>query len=355
MKRIVYPSLFNYPKRNMQLVTKYIPLFFFISTFFIVSPSQAQKLKGKNIEAALHEAYNKYKDVEEGKNADYIKELANVPSDLFGIVIVTVEGKVYSIGDVTDEVSIQSVSKAFIMAKVIDEIGADSIAHAVGVEPTGEVFNSITAIERSKGKKINPLVNPGAIATTSLMAGRDSVQKWYNIRNTLNSFAGRDLDIDWNVYNSEANDNKRNQAISMLLLSYGRMYFDPLQSTDIYTKQCAVSVNAKDLAVMGSTLANGGTNPLSHEVVILPDATQHALSVMATSGLYDDAGKWLFYTGIPAKSGVGGGIVAVVPGKFGIAAIAPPLDEAGNSVKAKLAIHYIIEKLGVNPYLVEPK
>ncbi len=317
--------------------------------------AQAQKLKPKDIQAALDGAIEKYEGVTEGKNADYIRELATVPSDIFGIVLITTDGKVYSAGDIVSEVSIQSVSKAFVMAEVIDEIGPQELEAKVGVEPTGEVFNSITAIERTKGKKINPLVNPGAIATTGLISGADSAAKWMHVQETINGFAGRELPFNMPVYISEANDNLRNQAIAHLLNSYGRMYFDPVQTVDVYTKQCAINVNTKDLAMMGATLANGGTNPVTKTAVVSPKAAQHALAVMATSGLYDDAGMWLFNTGVPAKSGVGGGIVAVVPGKFGIASISPPLDEAGNSVKARLAIKHVIEILGVNPYLVSPE
>lgn len=330
-------------------------LLILLGLIIITNPLKAQKLSKKDIQIALEEAYEKTKDVKEGKNADYIKELANVSSDIFGIAIVTVDGQIFTIGDIESEVSIQSISKAFVMAKVIDEQGAETIHKKVGVEPTGEVFNSITAIERTKGLKLNPLVNPGAIATTSLIAGKDSTEKWSTIQNTLNDFAARKLDLNRAVYISEANDNLRNQAIAHLLLAYERMYFDPVQITDIYTRQCALNVHVKDLAIMGATMANGGTNPISKKEVISPLATQHSLAVMATSGLYDDAGSWLYATGAPAKSGVGGGIVAIIPGKMAIAAIAPPLDAAGNSVKARLAIEYIIKKLGINPYLINPK
>ena len=168
-------------------------------------------------------------------------------------------------------------------------------------------------------------------------------------------FAGRQLELDMPVYISEAGDNLRNQAIAHLLLAYGRIYFDPVQATDIYTKQCAISVNAKDLAEMAATLANGGVNPVTKKVVVKPETVKYVLPVMSTAGLYDDSGQWLYATGVPAKSGVGGGIIAVVPGKFGIAVISPPLSPAGNSVKAIYTIRSIIESLGVNPYQITPK
>jgi len=308
-----------------------------------------------NIESALNEAYEKYRDLKEGKNADYIKELATVDPNIFGIALVTTDGTVYTKGDISSMVSIQSVSKVFTMAKVIDEQGAQAVQDKIGVDATGMKFNSIVAVEMKKGKEINPLVNPGAIAATSLINGSDSAAKWKEILRVCSDFAGRQLSVNWPVYVSEAGDNYRNQAIAHLLFAYGRMYFDPVQSTDIYTKQCAINVNARDLAMMAATLANGGTNPVTRMKVISPETTMHTLAVMATAGLYDDSGIWFYSSGLPAKSGVGGGLLAVCPGKFGIAVVSPPLDEAGNSVKAQKVISFVVDKLGVNPYLVHPK
>ena len=308
-----------------------------------------------NIEAILTEAYEKYKDVKEGKNADYIKELASVDPNIFGVVLVTTDGKVYTKGDITTMVSIQSVSKVFTMADVIEHLGPKAVMDKIGVDATGMRFNSIVAVELQKGKEINPLVNPGAIAATSLIEGADSAAKWKRVLQVQSAFAGRQLTVNWPVYVSEAGDNLRNQAIAHLLLAYGRMYFDPVQSTDIYTKQCAINVNAKDLAIMAATLANGGVNPVTKVKVVDPKTAMYTLAVMATAGLYDDSGQWLFATGLPGKSGVGGGLLAVCPGKFGIAVVSPPLNAAGNSVKAQLVIQYVVEKLGVNPYLVQPK
>ena len=312
-------------------------------------------LSPANIQKALDDAYAKFKDVKEGKNADYIKELAKVDPNVYGIAIVTTDGTVYTKGDLQTAVSIQSISKVFTMAKVIEEQGPKAVADKIGVDATGMRFNSIVAVELQKGKEINPLVNPGAIAATSLVNGADSAAKWKSIVQIHSEFAGRPLGLDMPVYISEAGDNLRNQAIAHLLYAYGRMYFDPVQATDIYTKQCAISVNAKDLAVMAATLANGGLNPVTKKVVVTPETVKFTLPVMATAGLYDDSGQWLFATGVPGKSGVGGGIIAVVPGKFGIAVISPPLSPAGNSVKAIYTIRYIIDALGVNPYLIKPK
>jgi glutaminase len=317
--------------------------------------ARAQNLTKEKIQAALDEAYNKFKDVKEGKNADYIKELANVDPKIFGIALVTTDGQVYTKGDISSMVSIQSVSKAFVMAQIIDEQGHQAIQDKIGVDATGEVFNSITAVERMRGKEINPLVNPGAIAATSLVKGADSAAKWKSILAKQSEFAGRQLSVNWPVYVSEAGDNLRNQAIAHLLLAYGRMYSDPVEATGVYTMQCAINVSAKDLATMGATLANGGINPLTKKVVVSPAAVKYTLPVMATAGLYDDSGIWYYNSGLPAKSGVGGGIVAVCPGKFGIGVVSPPLDAAGNSVKAQLVIKYVSEKLGANPFSITPK
>jgi glutaminase len=307
-----------------------------------------------DIRKALDEAFDRFKDISDGKNADYIKELANVDADIFGIALVTVDGQIFLKGDNTSMVSIQSVSKAFVIAQVIEESGYQALLTKIGVNATGLKFNSIVAIEEHKGKDINPLVNPGAIAATSLVIGADSAAKWASILKKQSEFAGRSLYLNWPVYKSEAGDNLRNQAIAHLLLAYGRMYFDPVQATDIYTKQCAINVTAKDLATMAATLANGGVNPATKVKVVSPETVMYTLPVMATAGLYDNSGTWYYNSGIPAKSGVGGALIAIVPGKFGIAVVSPPLDEAGNSVKGQLVIKYVVEKLGVNPFLIKP-
>jgi glutaminase len=306
-------------------------------------------------QAAIDAAYAKYKDLKEGKNADYIKELANVDPNIFGIAIVTVDGKVYSKGDLDSRVSIQSISKVFTLARVIEEQGAKAVMDKIGVDATGLRFNSIVAIELQKGKEINPLVNPGAIAAVSMINGADSAAKWKSILKTHSDFAGESLNLNVPVYISEAGDNLRNQAIAHLLLAYGRMYFDPVQSTDVYTKACAINVNARNLAVMAATLANGGINPVTKAKLVSPETCAFTMSVMASAGLYDDSGQWLYAVGLPGKSGVGGGIIAVCPGKFGIAVISPPLNVVGNSVKAQKVIYDIVKELKVNPYLVEAK
>ncbi|HNS17640.1 MAG TPA: glutaminase A [Bacteroidales bacterium] len=341
----------NHLAKTGRMMAVTIALLVFIKPFSM----QAQDLTKDQIQKALDEAYAEFKDVKDGKNADYIKELANVDPNIFGIALVTTDGQVYTKGDVQSMVSIQSVSKVFTMAKVIEEQGHQAIQDKIGVDATGEVFNSIEAVERMRGKEINPCVNPGAIAASSLISGADSAAKWKNILQVHSDFAGRKVGLNTPVYISEAGDNLRNQAIAHLLLAYGRMYFDPVEATDIYTKQCAINVNAKDLATMAATLANGGVNPVTGKKVVSPETVMYTLPVMATAGLYDDSGIWFYNSGLPAKSGVGGGLLAVCPGKFGIAVVSPPLDAAGNSVKAQLVIKYVVEKLRANPYLIQPK
>lgn len=307
-----------------------------------------------DIQAALDAAYAKYKSLQEGANADYIPALAKVDPNLYGIALVTPEGEVYTAGDVKSEVSIQSISKVFTMALVMDEQGPDAIFNNMGVDATGQVFNSIVAIEQYKGAQMNPLVNAGAITATSMVSGDSREAIWNKILNYYSAFAGRKLSVNEEVFASEAATNQRNQAIAQLMYAYGRIKDNPAQATDIYTEQCSVSVNARDLAIMAATLASGGRNPVTGKQVMQEENVPEVLAVMATAGLYDDSGQWLFHTGLPAKSGVGGGIIAVSPGRFGIAVISPPLDAAGNSVRAQKAIADIANALHGNPYEVAP-
>ena len=317
-------------------------------------PMAATAQKPAEITRAVNEAYAKYKDLKEGANADYIPALAAVDPNLFGIALVTADGKVYTAGDVATEVSIQSISKVFTMARVIEDSGPDAILNTIGVDATGLRFNSIVSIELAYklagGPEMNALVNPGAITATSMVEGASADEVWANIIGTYNACAGRELTVLEDVYQSEAETNQRNQAIGMLMYAYGYIKNDPMQAVDVYTRQCSVGVNAKDLAMMAATLAFGGANPVTKKQVFDTANVPKILAVMATAGLYDDSGKWLYATGLPAKSGVGGAILDVSPGRFGIAVISPPLDDAGNSIKAQRAIADISNALGGNPF-----
>src|SRR5277367_3497231 len=298
--------------------------------------------------AVVKDAYDKFKSETRGKNADYIPYLAQVDSKLFGIAIVTTDNQVLTMGDVKYSFSIQSISKVYTLALAMEALGAANVFKKVGSEPTGRPFNSPIAVVDMPTHTGNPFVNAGAIATTSLISGKDADEKWNKILDFYSRVAGEKLTLIDEVYKSEAATNTGNKALSMLLAKYDRIYADPFESVDIYTKQCSVGVNATQLARMGATLANNGINPATGEQVIKAEDVPHILSTMMMAGLYDGSGGWAWDVGLPAKSGVGGGIVAIVPGKGAIAVFAPPLDEAGNSVKAQEVIDYVSDKLHYN-------
>jgi glutaminase len=309
---------------------------------------------GRIIRTLVEQAHTRFKSVEAGKVADYIPALAQVPRDLFGVCIVETNGAMYATGDVDYEFSLQSVSKPFVFALICHAIGEDEARDKLGVRSTGLPFNSVIAIERIDEGTSNPMVNTGAIAATSLAPGQTAAQKWQFIHDGLSRFAGRTLSLNEEVYQSEATTNQRNQGIAKLLQAYDRIFFDPVEATDVYTKQCSLNVTAKDLAVMAATLANGGVNPLTKEPIIDAIHCQHVLAVMVTAGLYENSGDWLYETGLPGKSGVSGGMVTVSPGKGGLGIFAPPLDEAGNSVKGQLVTRFLSQQLGLNLFASQP-
>ena len=304
--------------------------------------------------AVVNEAYALYKPADEGKVADYIPALAKVSRDLFGVCVVAVDGSVHAVGDTDHEFSIQSVSKPFVFALVCEAIGAEEARKKLGVNATGMPFNSVIALEINKDRTMNPMVNAGAIAATSLALGATAEEKWKFIQDGLSRFAGRRLELDSEVYESEAETNLRNRGIAKLLEGYGRLYFDALEATDVYTRQCSLKVTTKDLAVMGATLADGGVNPLTEERVVDESVCKRVLAVLATAGLYELSGDWLYEIGLPGKSGVSGGIVTIAPGKGGLGTFSPALDEAGNSTRGQLVSKYLSEKLGLNLFASKP-
>jgi len=320
---------------------------FLISTGHLAAPPE--------VETLIRAAYQRYKGLDEGKVADYIPALAKVSRALFGICVVGTSGATFAIGDATHEFSIQSVSKPFVFALVSEFIGAEEARRKIGANATGLPFNSVMAIELNADRTMNPMVNAGAIATTSLVPGETADAKWRFIQDGLSRFAGRTLSMDNEIYESEAATNQRNRGMARLLEGYERMYFDSLQATDVYTKQCSLLVSATDLAVMGATLADGGVNPLTKQRVVSAEVAKRVLAVMATAGLYERSGDWLFEIGLPGKSGVGGGIVTIAPGKGGLAVFSPPLDEAGNSVRAQRVTKYLSEHLGLNLFASQPE
>ena len=237
---------------------------------------------------------------------------------------------------------------------VCQSIGAEQAREKLGANSTGLPFNSLAAVERSTDGRTNPMVNAGAIATTSLVPGATADAKWQFIHDGLSRFAGRKLPLNEEVYAAASETNFRNQSIARLLQSYGRIYCDPAEATDLYTRQCSLNVSARDLAVMGATLADGGVNPLTRERVVDAAVCHYALAVMTTAGLYETSGDWLYDIGLPGKSGIGGGIVTVSPGKGGLGTFAPPLDAAGNSVKGQLVAKFLSQRLGMDLFVSQP-
>jgi glutaminase len=301
------------------------------------------------------EAHERFRANSEGRNSDVYPALARARSDLFGVCVVGTNGDVHQTGDADVAFSIMSVSKPFVFALVCQELGAEEVREKLGVNATGMAFNSLSAIEHSPEGRTNPMVNSGAIATTSLIPGATLDSKWEFIQRGLSRFAGRSLPVNGEVYASATETNFRNQSIARLLQSLGRIYLDPAQATDLYTKQCSLNVSAHDLAVMGATLADGGVNPITKERVVSAEVCHYTLAVMATAGLYETSGDWLYNVGLPGKSGIGGGIVTVSPGKGGLGTFAPPLDRAGNSVKGQLVARFLSQRLGMDLFVSKPE
>ncbi|MDE1147704.1 MAG: glutaminase A [Azospirillaceae bacterium] len=306
------------------------------------------------IQQAVDQAYAKFKGVTDGQNASYIPYLAKADPKLYGIAVVTADGRVFKAGDAGHAFPVESIAKVFTLARVLKDQGAEAIEAKIGVNATGQPFNSVLAVELNNDKLTgspppgNPLVNAGAIATASLVPGATLDAKWKTVLDTASAFAGHPLALNQDVYRSEMSGNQHNQAIALLLQSYDHLYADPMATVDLYTRECSYDVSAVDLATMGATLANGGTNPVSHQAVVDAATGARVLAVMATAGLYNTTGEWLFKVGLPGKSGVGGGILAVAPGKLAIGVYSSPLDAAGNSVRGQLAVQSIAEALGLN-------
>jgi glutaminase len=319
----------------------------FVSTGQLPSPDV--------VRALVAEAYEKFRSHADGENSQVYPALARVPSNLFGICVVGTTGDVYAIGDSDYEFAIMSVSKPFLFALVCEVLGPEPVREKVGVNATGRPFNSVEGVERGDDGRTNPMVNSGAIATTSLVPGANLAQKWKFIHDGLSRFAGRQLTLNEEVYASAAETNFRNQSLARMLQSFGRIYMDPADATDLYTKQCSLNVSAKDLAIMGATLADGGVNPISKERVVDSSVCHYALAVMATAGLYESSGDWLYNVGLPGKSGIGGGIVTVSPGKGGLGTFAPRLDLAGNSVKGQCVARFLSHSLGMDLFVSRPE
>ncbi|WP_102866984.1 glutaminase A [Pseudovibrio exalbescens] len=296
----------------------------------------------------VKQAHEKARNQTGGANASYIPYLASVDEDLCGVAIATADGRLFEAGDSRYEFAIESISKVFTLATVMDSIGSEALREKVGANPTGMPFNSVIAVELAKGKPMSPLVNAGAIATASLVPGDTADERWDRILKTQSAFAGRQLSLSEEVNLSEQTTNFHNRAIAWLLYSAGTCYSDPMEALDIYTRQCSTLITAVDLAIMGATLANHGVNPATQEQVLHPDNTAHILAEMMMEGLYTASGDFAYTVGLPGKSGVGGGLLAIAPGKLAIAGFAPPLDGNGNSVRGQVAVRAVAKRLRLN-------
>jgi glutaminase len=302
------------------------------------------------IQNAVDTAHAAAKGETGGENASYIPYLASVPSHLFGLAVVTVDGQVFSAGDAEYAFAIESISKVFTLALVMELIGPEALRAKVGADPTGLPFNSVMALELHGGKPLSPLVNAGAISTASLVPGDGADACWATILDAQSRFAGRAVALSDDVNRSEQTTNFHNRAIGWLLYSAGTCYSDPMRAVDVYTRQCSTLITATDLATMGATLAAGGVNPVTKQRVIATANVPHILAEMTMEGLYDASGDFAYTVGLPGKSGVGGGILAVAPGKLAIAGFSPPLDPVGNSVRAQQGVAAIAKALELNLY-----
>lgn len=304
----------------------------------------------KKLEAVLKQAHSAAESDQSGANASYIPALAKVPSNLFGLTAVTADGTVIETGDSSYPFAIESISKVFSMALVMEAVGAQEMLKKVGADPTGLPFNSVMALELHRGKPLSPLVNAGAMATVSLLPAVSADEKWQKILDGYSQFAGRRLEVMDAVYTSETATNSHNKGIAWLMSSYGTLYDDPDTTCDIYTRQCSIAITCKDLAVMGSTLANGGVNPITGKAVINPEFLPHIFAEMTMEGLYGASGDFAYTVGLPGKSGVGGGLLAVVPGQLALSAFSPRLDPIGNSVRGQKALRFISDALDLSLY-----
>lgn len=308
-----------------------------------------QQIDKETVREAVQMAYERCKNETGGKNADYIPYLAKVPSNLFGIAACLPDGEVIAVGDTEYRFGIESVSKVPTAILAMNQYSGEEVLQKIGADATGLPFNSIMAILLEKDHPSTPLVNAGAIAACSMIrpAG-DADAKWKAIVGFISELAGGEVEVIDELYKSETATNFNNKSIAWLLKNYGRIYDDPDLSLDIYTRQCSIGITARQLATVGATIAGGGVNPVTHRPVFKPELAPKITAMMATVGFYEHTGDWLFLTGLPAKTGVGGGILGVVPGVMGLAAFAPPLDEAGNSVKAQKALSYVAGHLNLN-------
>ena len=310
-----------------------------------------KKISISQIKDAAQEAFDLYKTNTDGKNADYIPYLANINKNLFGISICLLNGQTIQLGDTEYKFGIESVSKVHTTILVLRQYGAQQLLEKIGADATGLPFNSIFAILLENDHPSTPLVNAGAIAACSMVKPiADPENKWKAIVDNITDLCGSAPQLIDELYKSESETNFNNRSITWLLKNYNRIYDDPTMSLDLYTRQCSLGITATQLSICGATIANNGTNPVTRKQIFDTALSPKITSLIATVGFYEHTGDWLYTSGIPAKTGVGGGVMGTLPGLFGIAAFAPPIDNAGNSVKAQLAIKHIMNKLGLSVF-----
>ncbi|MEZ8143109.1 glutaminase [Enterovibrio norvegicus FF-162] len=302
------------------------------------------------LQTLVDETYAQFRALPGGENASYIPYLASVPSDLAALVIVTADGDIYQAGDSSYGFAIESISKVPTLALLMEDVGPEMVREKIGAEPTGLPFNSVVALCEHQDKPLSPLVNAGAMASVSLLTASDPETRWARILDMQQRITAGNIVLSDDINASEQTTNFHNRGIAWILYAAGNCFCDPMEAVDVYTRQCSTLVTCKDLAVLSATLSNRGKNPISGEQVISAGNVAPILAEMTMEGLYDYSGDWAFEVGMPGKSGVGGGVLAVAPGKLGIAAFSPPLDESGNSVRAQRMISHVAKTLNLNLY-----
>ncbi|WP_305420836.1 glutaminase A [Photobacterium leiognathi] len=302
----------------------------------------------KDVAAVMQQAFDLYKGNKDGANASYIPFLASVPSDLCGLAFVSATGEVIKIQDVDYKYAIESISKIMTLGLALEQSGADAVHSKIGADPTGLPFNSVMALELHDDKPLTPLVNAGAMATVSLIEADDKEQRWQKILAFQSALAAADIELSEDVNQSEQTTNAHNRAMALLLESSNRIYSDPLEACDVYTRQCSTLFNTVELATVGATFANGGKNPVSGKQLVSPENAAHILAEMMMEGLYDTSGDWAYDVGLPGKSGVGGGLLTIIPNVGALAAFSPRLDQFGNSVRGQLMIKHVAQTMGWN-------
>ncbi len=308
------------------------------------------KINVNQLQTLVEEVYTKHKSIKGGKNASYIPFLESVPSELCGLCVTTADGDVFSVGDTEYPFAIESISKICTLSLLLEEMGTTAVRKKIGAEPTGLPFNSVMALTEHKDKPLTPLVNAGAMASVSLLKADNKEDRWNKILKFQQQMIGTDVTLSEELNESEQSTNFHNRAIAWLLYAAGNCFCDPMEACEVYTRQCSTLLNCRDLSMMGATLANNGVNPKSGKQIISPNHIPCVLAEMTMEGLYTYSGDWAYSVGLPSKSGVGGGLLSIAPGKLSIAAFSPPIDGVGNSVRGQKIIADLAKKLSLNLY-----